>query len=53
LALPGSFTDRPHILSSLFPDVVSRTQLVVLELRDDWISFDEALDPRGFDPSLG
>jgi hypothetical protein len=34
-------------------DVVSRTPLVVLGLRDDWISFDEALDPRGFDPSLG
>jgi LuxR family quorum-sensing system transcriptional regulator CciR len=34
-------------------DVVSRTQLVVLGLRDDLISFDEALDPRGFDPSLG
>jgi LuxR family quorum-sensing system transcriptional regulator CciR len=34
-------------------DVVSRTQLVVLALRDDWISFDEALDPRGCDRSLG
>jgi LuxR family quorum-sensing system transcriptional regulator CciR len=33
-------------------DVVSRTQLVVLGLRDDWISFDEALDPRGLDPSM-
>jgi len=33
-------------------DVVSRTQLVVLRLRDDWISFDEALDPRSLDPSL-
>jgi LuxR family quorum-sensing system transcriptional regulator CciR len=32
-------------------DVVTRTQLVVLGLRDDWISFDEALDPRGLDPS--
>jgi LuxR family quorum-sensing system transcriptional regulator CciR len=31
-------------------DVVTRTQLVVLGLRDDWISFDEALDPRGLDP---
>lgn len=30
-------------------DVVTRTQLVVLALRDDWISFDEVLDPRGFD----
>lgn len=30
-------------------DVVSRTQLVVLALRDDWISFDEALDPRSLD----
>lgn len=26
-------------------DVVSRTQLVVLGLRDDWISFDEMLPP--------
>ena len=34
-------------------DVVTRTQLVVLGLRDDWISFDEALDPRGLDPSRG
>jgi len=32
---------------------VGGSQLVVLGLRDDWISFDEALDPRGFDPSLG
>jgi LuxR family quorum-sensing system transcriptional regulator CciR len=32
-------------------DVVTRTQLVVLGLRDDWISFDEALDARGLDPS--
>lgn len=31
-------------------DVVTRTQLVVLALRDDWISFDEALDPRTLDP---
>lgn len=30
-------------------DVVTRTQLVVLALRDDWISFDEALDPRTLD----
>jgi hypothetical protein len=34
-------------------DVTSRTQLVVLGLRDDWLSFDEALDARGLDPSLG
>jgi LuxR family quorum-sensing system transcriptional regulator CciR len=27
-------------------DVITRTQLVVLGLRDGWISFDEALDPR-------
>jgi LuxR family quorum-sensing system transcriptional regulator CciR len=32
-------------------DVVTRTQLVVLGLRDDWISFDEALDARGLDLS--
>jgi len=31
-------------------DVLTRTQLVVLGLRDDWISFDEALDPRSLDP---
>jgi LuxR family transcriptional regulator, quorum-sensing system regulator CciR len=30
-------------------DVVTRTQLVVMALRDDWISFDEALDPRSPD----
>lgn len=30
-------------------DVGTRTQLVVLGLRDDWISFDEALDPRSLD----
>src|SRR3954462_9889898 len=30
-------------------DVVSRTQLVVLGLRDDRISFDEAIDPRAPD----
>jgi LuxR family quorum-sensing system transcriptional regulator CciR len=27
-------------------DAVTRAQLVVLGLRDDWLSFDEALDPR-------
>jgi len=32
-------------------DVVTRTQLVVLGIRDDWISFDEALDPRSLDLS--
>jgi LuxR family quorum-sensing system transcriptional regulator CciR len=26
--------------------VVTRTQLVVLGLRDDWLSFDDAIDPR-------
>lgn len=31
-------------------DVVTRTQLVVLGLRDDWISFDEGLDPGPLDP---
>jgi LuxR family quorum-sensing system transcriptional regulator CciR len=27
-------------------DAVTRTQLVVFGLRDDWVSFEEALDPR-------
>jgi LuxR family quorum-sensing system transcriptional regulator CciR len=32
--------------------VLSRTQLVVLGLRDDWLSFEEALDPRIDGPPL-
>jgi hypothetical protein len=39
-------------MSNVRADVVSRIQLVVLGLRDDWISFDEAPNPHGLDPSL-
>ena len=27
-------------------DAVTRAQLVVLGLRDDWLNFEDALDPR-------